>query len=60
MLADQIINLDLKLIAAKSNQHLPDQPSQHTPAPQILAPEQLQSNDMAEIFTERPRQIPNL
>ena len=60
MLADQIINLDLQLIAAKSNQHLPEQPSKHTPAPQIPAPEQIQSNDMAEIFTERPRQIPNL
>ena len=60
ILADQIINLDLQIIEAKSNQHLPDQPLQHTPAPQIPAPEQIQSNDMAEIFTERPPQIPNI
>ena len=60
MHADQIINLDLQPIAAKSNQHLLHSPEQHLPAPQIPAPQQIQLNDMAGIFTERTRQIQNL
>ena len=60
VLADQIINLDLQLIAAKSNQHLPDYPAQHQPHRRYPHRSKHNQNDMAEIFTERPRQIPNL
>ena len=35
-------------------------PAQHSPATDQLTPQPLQSNYMAEVLTERPRQIPNL
>ena len=74
VLAKQIINLDLQLIAAKTNQFLthppephqfaPHPPEAHSPAPHPPAtnlprPQPLQSNDMAEVLTKRPRQVPN-
>ena len=75
LLAQQIINLDLQLIAAKTKQyptHLlaPHQFALPPPAPIPLAPHlfaphppallPVQLNDMAGIFTERLRQVPNL
>ena len=70
VLAKQIINLDIQHIAAKTNQFLPHHPSLHPaasqplaphhPAPQPPTPQPKQLNDMARIFTQRIRQIPNL
>ena len=60
VLADHIINLELQLISVKSNNPLPNQPESHPTVLQPHAPESIQSNDIAEIFTYRPRQIPNL
>ena len=75
VLAKQIINLDLQLIAAKTKQFLPNLPAAHppalhrpaphqfaphSPATNLFAPQPLPSNYMAGILTERPRQVPNL
>ena len=65
MLAKQIINLDIQLIALTTNQFPLHQPSLHSPAPQSpaphhLAPQPIQLNHMARILTERPRHILNL
>ena len=70
MLANQIINLDLQLIAAKINQFQTYQPAafsfaihQLAPSPlatNLPAPQPVQSIDMAGILTERPRQVQNL
>ena len=70
VLAKQIINRDLQLIAAKTNQFKTYQPATfpfeiyqpalHPPATNLPAPQPVQSNDMAGILTERPRQVPNL
>ena len=75
VLAKQIINLDLQHIAAKTNQfpthppapyqfatHPPEAHSSapHPPATNLPTPQPLQSNDMAEVLTERFRQVPNL
>ena len=63
--ADQIINLELQLIAAKSNQREPHPLASLLPAQQPHIPQQnlvqpIQSNDKKENFTGRPQQIPNL
>ena len=60
MLADQIFNLELQLISVKSNQPSLNQPASHPTVLQPPAPQHIQSNDMAGILTERPRQFPNL
>ena len=75
VLGKQIINLDLKLIAAKTKQFLSNplaphppasnQPASHLPAAPPLAtnlpePQPIQSSDMVGILTERPQQIQNL
>ena len=70
MYATLIINLDYQLIAAKAKQfptyllaqHLAalHQPPLHRPATNLPAPQPVQSNDMAGILTERPRQDPNI
>ena len=75
VLAKQIINLDLQLIAARTKQfptHLPEPhlfapypPAQLPPPSHLLKqhspePQHVQLNNMAGILTERPRQIPNL
>ena len=65
MLAKQIINLDLQLIAAKTKQFTTHSPTPHPfelhpSEPQSLTPQPIQLNDMAGILTERPRQIQNL
>ena len=70
MLAKQILNLDLELIAAKPKQFLLHLPAahlpalhrfeQHPPERNLFAPIILQLNDMAEILIERPRQVSNL
>ena len=68
LLDDKIINIDLQIIAAKSN-HPSSHPSSPPPAaPQIPVPQPpipqslqpIQSNDLARNFTGRPQQIPNL
>ena len=65
VLAKQIINLDLQLIAAKTKQFLPHPPAAHPfalhpPATNLPTPQPLQSNDMAGVLPERPQQVPNL
>ena len=60
VLADQIINFELHLISVKSNQPSPNQPASHPPVPHLPAPQPIQSNNIAEIITERPRLIQNL
>ena len=70
VLAKQIINLDLQLIAAKTKQFLshpfaahslaPHPHAPHPPVTNLPEPQVLQSNDMAGILTERPRHISNL
>ena len=60
VLANQNINLDLQYTASNSNQHLQHPPAQHPPAQQIPPSQQIQSNNMAWIFSERPRQVQNL
>ena len=65
VLAKQIIHLDFQLIAAKTNKFSTHPPAQlptapHPPATNQFAQQLLQSNKMAGILTERPRQIPNL
>ena len=65
MLAKQIINLDLQLIAAKTKQFptkspTPHQFAPHPSEPQPPTPQPIQLNEMAGILTERPRQIPNI
>ena len=65
VLAKQIINFDFQLIAAKTKQFSLHPPAEHPFAPHILAtnlptPQPLESNDMAEILTKRPRQVPNV
>ena len=70
VLAKHIINLDLKLIEAKSK-HFPSHPpaahplALHSPAPHIPAtnlptPQPIHLNDLAGIFSERPRQVQTL
>ena len=59
VLADQIINLELQIIAAKSNHLAQDQPAPQQLAPHRSAQQPLQSNEMHEISTNRPQQIPN-
>ena len=70
MLAKQIINLDLQLIAANGKQ-FPTHPSaphptelhhfaQLPPETNLFAPQLLESNNMAGILTEHRRQVPNL
>ena len=59
VLAKQIINLDLQLIAAKTKQFLQHPPTANLPAlhsfaPNQLTPQPLQSDDMANVLTERP------
>ena len=60
MLADQIINLELQLISVKSNKPSQNQPASHPTVLQPPAPQHIQSNNMAGILTERPRQFLNL
>ena len=70
MCSPSIINLDIQLFTAQTNQFLPHNPSLYPPAPQPLArhhpslqpptPQPIQLNDMAGIFTERPRHISNI
>ena len=60
VLADQIINLELQIIAAKSKHLAPDQPAPQQLAPHPSAQQPLQSNEMHEILTNCPQQIPNL
>ena len=65
MLAKQIINLDLQLIATKIKQFTTHSPTPHPfelhpSEPQSPTPQPIQLNDMAGILTERPRQIPNI
>ena len=65
VLAKQINNLDLQLIAAQTKQFLPHPPaahplSVHPPATNLSTPQLLQSDDMAGVLTERPQQVPNL
>ena len=65
VLAMQIINLDLQLFAAKTKQYLPHPFAAHPfalhpPATNLHTPQPLQSDDMAGIFTQRPRQLPNI
>ena len=59
-LAYQIIYLELRLIAAKSNNLAPHQPAPQQPAAQSFAQQPLRSNEMHEISTDRPQHIPNL
>ena len=70
VLAKQIINFDLQLIAAKSNQfqtyHFAAFPFEihqltlHSPAINLPAPKLVHSNDISGILTERFRLVPNL
>ena len=70
MLAKQIINLDLQLIAAKTKQFsshpfeahplAPHPRAPHPPGTNLFAPQVLQSNDMAGILTEGPGHVSNL
>ena len=65
VLVKQILNLELQLIAAKTNQYLPHPPAAHQfalhpPATNLPTPQPLQSNDMAGALTERPQQVSNL
>ena len=65
VLAKHISDLDLRLIAAKTKQfplHLLEAHTSapHSPATDQPTPQPLQSNDMAEVLTERPRQVANL
>ena len=60
VLAKQIINLDLQLIAANAKQFSTHPPAPHPFETNLLASQPIESNDMAGILTERPRQIPNL
>ena len=65
VLAKQIINLDLQLIAAKTKQYLLQPPAAHpcalhSAATNLPTPQPLQSNDMAVVLTERSQQVPNL
>ena len=70
VLAKQIINFDLQLIAAKTKQFLLYPPATHSPALHPPAPhppktnlpltQPIQSSDMAGIFSERPQRISNL
>ena len=65
VLAKQIINLDLQLIATKTKQFTTYSPTPHPFElhpydPQSPTPQPIQLNDMANILTERPRQIPNI
>ena len=65
VLAKQIINLDLQLIAAKTKQFSPHPFATHPFAPHpfqtnLTTPQPLQSNDMVGVLTECPRQVPNL
>ena len=65
VLAKQIINLDLQLIAANTKQ-FPTQPSAphlfslHPPAPHLPEPHSVILTDLVGILTEHYRQIPNL
>ena len=65
VLARQIINLDLQIIAAKTKQ-FPTQSSTphpfapHPSEPQPPTPQPIQLNEMAGILTKRPRQISNI
>ena len=60
VLAKQIINLDLQLIAAKTKQFPTHPPAVHPFETNLPTLQPLESNDMAGIFSERPRQIINL
>ena len=64
VIAKEIINLDLLLITAKTQQYLPHPPAAnlfalHPAVTNLPTPQLLQSNDMAGVFIERPQQVPN-
>ena len=70
VLAKQIINLDIQLIEAKTDQFSLHKPSLHFSAPQLPLPhytaaqpqtsQPIELNTMAGILTERPQQIQNI
>ena len=60
MFAKQIINVDIQLISAKTNQFSLHQPSLHPTAPHPFSPQPIQLNDIAGILTKRTKQIPNI
>ena len=60
VLTDQIIILELKIIAANSNHLTQDLPAPQKLAPHPFAQQPLQSNEMHEISTNRPQQNSNL